>query len=60
MLRDGPGNGGLWIAFGAGAKRQLLFAGGKPIATNAPTELPAERVDNSISIIHRAQRYAIP
>lgn len=43
VVRDGPGDAGVWIAIGAGAERQILFEGGVPVSTNIDATLSFEK-----------------
>ncbi len=60
VVRDGPGNAGVWIAIGGGIERQVLFEGGVPVAAAAPAEMQVEKVGDIFTIILGAERYTIP
>ena len=34
VIREGPGNAGVWIVLGDGEERQILFESGLPVTTN--------------------------
>jgi hypothetical protein len=43
VVREGPGNAGLWIALGDGTERAILFEGGVPVSTDTPNALSYEK-----------------
>lgn len=60
VVRDGPGNAGVWIAVGGGIERQVLFEGGTPVSATAPTEMTVEKLDDTFTIILGDERFVIP
>jgi hypothetical protein len=60
VVRDGPGNAGVWIALADGTERQILFEGGAPVATNASAALSFEKVDDMFTISIGDERYGFP
>ncbi|MEH7829930.1 SH3 domain-containing protein [Gemmobacter denitrificans] len=59
VVRDGPGNAGVWIAIGGGVERQVLFKGGVPVSATAPQEMRVERDGDIFRIILGDERYDI-
>ena len=60
VVRDGPGNAGVWIALGDGKERQILFEGGKPVAANVDAALSFEKSGDMFTISVGDERYAFP
>ena len=60
VVRDGPGNAGVWIALGDGAERQILFEGGAPVGTNAAAPLNFEKSGDMFTISIGEERYTFP
>jgi hypothetical protein len=60
VVRDGPGNAGVWIALGDGVERQILFEAGAPVATNLDATLAAERSGDLTLVRIGEERYEIP
>ncbi|WP_137112644.1 SH3 domain-containing protein [Rhodobacter sp. SY28-1] len=60
VVRDGPGNAGLWIALGNGQERQILFEGGAPVSTNADLPLSHEKSGDEFTIRIGDERYVFP
>ncbi len=60
VVRDGPGNAGVWIALGDGEERQILFEGGAPVATNVDAALSFEQSGDQFSISVGDERYEFP
>jgi len=60
VIRQGPGNAGVWIAIGSGAERHILFEAGRPVTTNAAAELTVEKAGDLYRISIGAERYEIP
>jgi hypothetical protein len=59
VVRDGPGNAGVWIALGEGKERAILFEGGVPVSADSPEALSFEKVDDLFTIRVGAERYEI-
>ena len=60
VVRDGPGNAGVWIALGNGEERQILFEAGAPVATNRDAALTSERLGDLTLVRIGEERYEIP
>jgi uncharacterized protein YraI len=60
VVREGPGNAGVWIALGDGQERQILFEGGAPVATDPAGTLRFDKVDHSFMIRIDDERFEIP
>jgi hypothetical protein len=60
VVRDGPGNAGVWIAIGGGAERYFLFEGGAVVFSNAEG-MPVVANDAGLYRISVGdERYEIP
>ena len=60
VIREGPGNAGVWIALGGGQERQFLFENGRPVATD-PGGAFEHKTDGDLTIIRTGdQRFEIP
>lgn len=60
VIREGPGNAGVWIALGDGEERQFLFEAGAPVATSPGGAFDHE-TDGGLTRIHVGeQRFEIP
>jgi hypothetical protein len=60
VIREGPGNAGVWIALGDGKERQILFEGGVPVATDGSAALGYDK-DADLTLVRIGdQRYEIP
>lgn len=60
VVRDGPGNAGVWIALGGGQERQILFEGGVPVSANADLPLSFDKTGDQFIICVGDERYAFP
>ncbi len=60
VVRDGPGNAGLWVALGDGAERQILFEGGAPVATSPADTLSFEKAGDLFQIRVGDERFEVP
>jgi hypothetical protein len=60
VVRDGPGNAGVWIATGTGEERQILFEGGVPVASTGGGALSYARSGDLTQVTLGAERYEIP
>jgi hypothetical protein len=60
VVRDGPGNAGVWIALGNGTERQILFEGGQPVASNREAAVSFEKTGDIFTITIGDERYAFP
>lgn len=60
VIRDGPGNAGVWIATGGGAERQILFEGGAPVAVSPATAFTHTQSGDSFVILIAGARFDIP
>lgn len=60
VIREGPGNAGIWIAVGDGEERQILFEGGSPVATGSAETLRFEKTGDLFLIRVGDERFEIP
>jgi uncharacterized protein YgiM (DUF1202 family) len=60
VVRDGPGNAGVWIALGDGSERHILFESGTPVATNSAHALSFEKTGDLFVVRVGDERYEIP
>ena len=60
VVRDGPGNAGVWIGLSDGRERQILFEGGRPVATNIDAALSFEKEADLHLVRIGDERYEIP
>jgi hypothetical protein len=60
VVRDGPGNAGVWIALGDGRERAVLFEGGVPVAADSPEALSFEKAVDLYIVRVGTERYDIP
>lgn len=60
VLREGPGNAGVWIALPDGEERHILFENGTPVATNSPGVPVFDKVDDLFLVTVGEERYEIP
>lgn len=60
VVREGPGNTGVWIALGDGVERHILFENGEPVATNSPDALNFEKAGYVFVVRIGDERYEIP
>jgi hypothetical protein len=60
VVRDGPGNAGVWIALGGGKERAILFEGGTPVSADSPDALSFEKADDLFTVRVGGERYEIP
>jgi len=60
VVREGPGNAGVWIALGNGEERQILFEAGVPVATNAAAAISFEKSGDEFTIVIGEERYVFP
>lgn len=60
VVRDGPGNAGVWIALGDGQERQILFEGGVPVSANADLPLSYEKSGDQFTIRVGGEKYTFP
>ncbi len=60
VVREGPGNAGLWVALGDGVERQLLFEGGAPVATNSTGNMSFEKAGDLYLIRVGDERFEVP
>ena len=60
VIREGPGNAGIWVALGDGEERQLLFESGSPVTTNSAETLRFEKTGDLFLIRVGNERFEIP
>jgi hypothetical protein len=60
VVRDGPGNAGVWIALGDGRERAILFEGGMPVSADSPAPLSFTKDGDIFTIIVGDERYQFP
>jgi uncharacterized protein YraI len=60
VVREGPGNAGVWIALGDGSERHILFEGGKPVAASPAAALTFEKTGDLFVVRVGEERYEIP
>lgn len=60
VVRDGPGNAGVWIALGNGAERAILFEGGIPVSADSPAPLSHSKDGDLFTIRVGAETYRFP
>jgi len=60
VIREGPGNAGIWIAVGDGEERQILFEGGSPVAKGSAETLRFEKTGDLFLIRVGDERFEIP
>ena len=59
VIREGPGNAGIWIALGDGEERQILFERGTPVATDSVDTLRFEKTADRFVIRVGEERYEV-
>lgn len=60
VVRDGPGNAGVWIALGGGAERAILFEGGVPVSADSAAPLSFTKDGDLFTISVGDERYQVP
>jgi hypothetical protein len=60
VVRDGPGNAGVWIALGDGRERAILFEGGVPFSTDSPAPLSFTKDGDIFTVSVGDERYQFP
>jgi hypothetical protein len=60
VVRDGPGNAGVWIALGNGTERAILFEGGVPVSADSPAPLSFTKDGDLFTISVGDERYQFP
>jgi hypothetical protein len=60
VVRDGPGNAGVWIALGGGSERALLFEGGVPVSADSPEALSFDKDGDIFTVRVGAETYRFP
>jgi len=60
VVREGPGNAGVWVALGDGTERQILFEGGAPVVTNSADALSFEKTGDLFVVRVGDERFEIP
>jgi hypothetical protein len=60
VVREGPGNAGVWIALGDGRERAILFESGIPVSANADLPLGYEKSGDQFTVTVGQERYGLP
>lgn len=60
VIRQGPGNAGVWMVIGGGIERYILFEEGVPVTSNTGSEMSFEQTDDLYRIRVGGERYEIP
>lgn len=60
VVRDGPGNAGVWIALGNGRERAILFEGGVPVSADSPEPLGFDKAEDIFTIRVGSETYRFP
>jgi Bacterial SH3 domain len=60
VVRDGPGNAGVWIALGDGTERAILFEAGVPVSADSPAPLSFTKDGDLFTISVGDERYQFP
>ena len=60
VIREGPGNAGIWIALGGGEERQILFERGIPVTTDSVDTVRFEKTGDLFMISVGEERFEIP
>jgi Bacterial SH3 domain len=60
VIREGPGNAGVWIALGGGAERHILFEGGVPVAADSTATLGYDKNGDLYLVRVGDERFEIP
>jgi hypothetical protein len=60
VIREGPGNAGVWIAIGDGNERHILFEGGVPVATDGDATLGYDKDADLYLVRIGDERFEIP
>jgi hypothetical protein len=60
VVRDGPGNAGVWIALGDGKERAILFEGGVPVSADSPEALSFDKASDLFTVRVGSETYEIP
>ena len=59
VIRQGPGNAGVWIALGDGRERHLLFEGGQLVAADSTDTMEFEKSGDLFRVRVGDERYEI-
>lgn len=60
VVRDGPGNAGVWIAPGDERERAILFEGGVPVSADSPYVVNSKKAGDLFTVRVGAESYDIP
>ncbi len=60
VVRDGPGNAGVWIALGNGKERAILFEDGAPVSVDAGMPFDVKKSGDVFTITSGDERYRFP
>lgn len=60
VVRDGPGNAGVWIALGEGRERAILFEGGVPVSADSAEPMSFEKTGDLFTVRVGEELYDIP
>ncbi|ETX28643.1 hypothetical protein [Roseivivax isoporae] len=60
VVRDGPGNAGIWIALPDGTERHILFESGAPVTADSAAPVRFAVTGNRFTVDVGEERYTIP
>jgi hypothetical protein len=60
VIREGPGNAGVWMAIRGGLERYILFEAGVPVASNKDAAISFHKVGDLYRVSLGDERYEIP
>lgn len=60
VIREGPGNAGVWISSGDGSERQILFEGGVPVTTGPAGTMNFKKSGSVFEVHVDSEFYEIP
>jgi hypothetical protein len=60
VVRDGPGNAGVWIVIGDGSERAILFEGGVPVSADSAEPLSFKKDGDLFTVSVGDERYQFP
>ncbi|WP_299845561.1 SH3 domain-containing protein [uncultured Jannaschia sp.] len=60
VIREGPGNAGLWVVTGPGEERYILFEEARPVTSDSSDDILVAREADLLVIHLGSERYEIP